>query len=84
MWIKWPILSGCKLGGSTLTSDLYNLYSFKLITLDIIPCRYLRLILQYSDVIVGQFYGHQNTDTFRVFYNNKRKTFSSRQFPGDK
>ena len=23
--------------------------------------------------MVGQFFGHQNTDTFRVFYNNKRK-----------
>eukprot|EP00090_Calanus_glacialis_P032199 TRINITY_DN53405_c0_g1_i1.p1 TRINITY_DN53405_c0_g1~~TRINITY_DN53405_c0_g1_i1.p1 ORF type:complete len:473 (-),score=159.30 TRINITY_DN53405_c0_g1_i1:33-1451(-) len=38
--------------------------------------RYLRLILQYSDVIVGQFFGHQNTDTFRVFYNNKRQAVS--------
>jgi len=35
--------------------------------------RYLRLIEQYSDVVVGQFFGHQNTDTFRVFYNNKRQ-----------
>ena len=42
--------------------------------MSIILCRYLRLILQYSDVIVGQFYGHQNTDTFRVFYNSKRKS----------
>merc|ERR1719483_365206 len=38
--------------------------------------RYLRLILQYSDVIVGQFYGHQNSDTFRVFYNSKRQPVS--------
>ena len=35
--------------------------------------RYHRLIEQYSDVVVGQFYGHQNTDTFRLFYNNKSK-----------
>ena len=35
--------------------------------------RYLRLVLQYSDVIVGQFFGHQNTDTFRLFYNRNRE-----------
>lgn len=35
--------------------------------------RYHRLIEEYSDVIVGQFFGHQNTDTFRVFYNKKSK-----------
>ena len=35
--------------------------------------RYSRLVEEYSDVIVGQFFGHQNTDTFRVFYNSKRE-----------
>jgi len=38
--------------------------------------RYHRLIEEYSDVIVGQFFGHQNTDTFRVFYNKKRQPIS--------
>ena len=35
--------------------------------------RYNRLVLQYSDVIVGQFFGHQNTDTFRIFRDGKSK-----------
>ena len=39
--------------------------------------RYHRLIEEYSDVIVGQFFGHQNTDTFRVFYNKKSKCSGS-------
>ena len=35
--------------------------------------RYNRLVLQYSDVIVGQFFGHQNSDAFRIFKDNKSK-----------
>ncbi|XP_023342932.1 acid sphingomyelinase-like phosphodiesterase 3b isoform X2 [Eurytemora carolleeae] len=38
--------------------------------------RYNRLVLQYSDVIVGQFFGHQNTDTFRIFRDGKRNPVS--------
>lgn len=29
--------------------------------------RYLEFVRQYSDIIVGQFFGHQHSDTFRIF-----------------
>ncbi|XP_046667203.1 acid sphingomyelinase-like phosphodiesterase 3b [Homalodisca vitripennis] len=31
--------------------------------------RYLGLIRKYSDIIVGQFFGHLHSDTFRIVYN---------------
>ncbi|KAK9506966.1 hypothetical protein O3M35_008805 [Rhynocoris fuscipes] len=32
--------------------------------------RFLRLIRSYSNIIVGQFFGHLHSDTFRVVYND--------------
>lgn len=32
--------------------------------------RLLRTIRENSDIIVGQFYGHLHSDTFRVIYND--------------
>lgn len=29
--------------------------------------RFLELVRRYSDIIVGQFFGHQHSDTFRIF-----------------
>ena len=37
--------------------------------------RYLRLVRKYSDIIVGQFFGHLHSDTFRVVYNDLGKQF---------
>ncbi|KAJ9589134.1 hypothetical protein L9F63_017573, partial [Diploptera punctata] len=31
--------------------------------------RYLRLVRKYSDIIVGQFFGHLHSDSFRVIYS---------------
>ncbi|KAK9875097.1 hypothetical protein WA026_005892 [Henosepilachna vigintioctopunctata] len=31
--------------------------------------RYLKLVRRYADIIVGQFFGHLHSDTFRVIYN---------------
>nr|XP_018905001.1 PREDICTED: acid sphingomyelinase-like phosphodiesterase 3b [Bemisia tabaci]XP_018905002.1 PREDICTED: acid sphingomyelinase-like phosphodiesterase 3b [Bemisia tabaci]XP_018905003.1 PREDICTED: acid sphingomyelinase-like phosphodiesterase 3b [Bemisia tabaci]XP_018905004.1 PREDICTED: acid sphingomyelinase-like phosphodiesterase 3b [Bemisia tabaci]XP_018905005.1 PREDICTED: acid sphingomyelinase-like phosphodiesterase 3b [Bemisia tabaci] len=31
--------------------------------------RYLELVRKYSDIIVGQFFGHLHSDTFRIVYN---------------
>lgn len=31
--------------------------------------RYLSLVRKYSAIIVGQFFGHLHSDTFRVVYN---------------
>jgi len=33
--------------------------------------RYLNLVTKYQKTIVGQYFGHQNTDTFRIFYDPK-------------
>ena len=32
--------------------------------------RYLRLVRKYSDIIVGQFFGHLHSDSFRVIYSD--------------
>ena len=31
--------------------------------------RFLKLVRKYADIIVGQFFGHLHSDTFRVIYN---------------
>lgn len=31
---------------------------------------YLELIRRYSDIIVGQFFGHLHSDTFRLVYHS--------------
>lgn len=33
--------------------------------------RYLELIQKHHSVIVGQFFGHHHTDSFRMFYNSE-------------
>jgi len=33
--------------------------------------RYLNLVTKFQKTIVGQYFGHQNTDTFRIFYDPK-------------
>ncbi|GLV41068.1 uncharacterized protein CBL_04592 [Carabus blaptoides fortunei] len=38
--------------------------------------RYLRLIRKYADIIVGQFFGHLHSDTFRIIYNEKGRPIS--------
>lgn len=35
--------------------------------------KYLQFIRRYSDIIVGQFFGHQHTDTFRIFKDGAGK-----------
>ena len=30
--------------------------------------RYYGIVTEYHDVIVGQLYGHQHTDSFKIFY----------------
>ena len=35
--------------------------------------RYLRLVRKYSDIIVGQFFGHLHSDSFRVIYSEDGK-----------
>ncbi|XP_050298628.1 acid sphingomyelinase-like phosphodiesterase 3a [Anthonomus grandis grandis] len=37
---------------------------------------YIELIRNYSDIIVGQFYGHLHSDTFRVFYDKGGRPIS--------
>uniref|UniRef100_H2Z1U7 Uncharacterized protein n=1 Tax=Ciona savignyi TaxID=51511 RepID=H2Z1U7_CIOSA len=39
--------------------------------------RYVEIIKQYSDVIIGQFFGHHHTDTFRMFYDDNGNAVSS-------
>lgn len=34
---------------------------------------YLDLIQKHHSVILGQFFGHHHTDTFRMFYNSEGK-----------
>ncbi|CAG2054128.1 unnamed protein product [Timema podura] len=38
--------------------------------------RYLLLVRKYSDVIVGQFFGHLHSDSFRVVYKNNGRPVS--------
>jgi len=35
--------------------------------------RLRKLILRFQKTIVGQFYGHQNTDSFRIFYDSDNR-----------
>jgi hypothetical protein len=35
--------------------------------------RYLKLVRKYSDIIVGQFFGHLHSDTFRIVYSDTGK-----------
>jgi len=35
--------------------------------------RYVDLVSEYQDVIVGQFFGHTHTDEFEIMYNNVTK-----------
>jgi sphingomyelin phosphodiesterase acid-like 3 len=39
--------------------------------------RYLRLVRKYSDIIVGQFFGHLHSDSFRIIYSDTGKIFRS-------
>jgi hypothetical protein len=32
--------------------------------------RYIRLVQKYSDIIVGQFFGHLHSDSFRIVYKD--------------
>ncbi|XP_064605118.1 acid sphingomyelinase-like phosphodiesterase 3b [Liolophura sinensis] len=38
--------------------------------------RYLNIIERYSDIIQGQFYGHEHTDSFRVLFGDQEKPIS--------
>ena len=35
--------------------------------------RYLEFVRRYHDVIAGQFFGHQHSDTFRIFRDKQGK-----------
>lgn len=35
--------------------------------------RYIELVVKYSHLIVGQFFGHLHTDTFRVIHDKNGK-----------
>lgn len=35
--------------------------------------KYLKLVRKYADIIVGQFFGHLHSDSFRVMYNEHGK-----------
>jgi hypothetical protein len=37
--------------------------------------RYLKLVRKYSDIIVGQFFGHLHSDSFRIVYSDTGKMF---------
>lgn len=38
--------------------------------------RYLQLVRKYSSIILGQFFGHLHSDSFRIIYNdNGKKAF---------
>lgn len=37
--------------------------------------RYLRLVRKYSTIILGQFFGHLHSDSFRIIYNESGKVF---------
>jgi len=38
--------------------------------------RYLDFVRRYSDIIVGQFFGHQHSDSFRIFRDKQGKAVS--------
>ncbi|XP_069705209.1 cyclic GMP-AMP phosphodiesterase SMPDL3A [Periplaneta americana] len=38
--------------------------------------RYLKLVRKYSDIIVGQFFGHLHSDSFRIVYSDKGQPVS--------
>ncbi|XP_017779074.1 PREDICTED: acid sphingomyelinase-like phosphodiesterase 3b [Nicrophorus vespilloides] len=38
--------------------------------------RYLKLVRKYADIIVGQFFGHLHSDSFRVIYNEHGRPVS--------
>lgn len=35
--------------------------------------RYLQLVRKYSSIILGQFFGHLHSDSFRIIYNDHGK-----------
>ena len=35
--------------------------------------KYLGLLAKYANVIAGQMYGHEHTDSFRILYDNEGK-----------
>jgi hypothetical protein len=39
--------------------------------------RYIRLVQKYSDIIVGQFFGHLHSDSFRIIYSDDGKSYRS-------
>ncbi|XP_002733390.1 acid sphingomyelinase-like phosphodiesterase 3b [Saccoglossus kowalevskii] len=39
--------------------------------------RYIDIISQYADIIIGQFYAHHHTDHFKVLYNDNGEPISS-------
>lgn len=38
--------------------------------------RYLKLVRKFADIIVGQFFGHLHSDSFRVIYNDNGRPVS--------
>lgn len=38
--------------------------------------RYLQLVRKYSSIILGQFFGHLHSDSFRIIYNDNGKTYT--------
>ncbi|XP_039300105.1 acid sphingomyelinase-like phosphodiesterase 3b [Nilaparvata lugens] len=38
--------------------------------------RYLRLVRKYAQIIVGQFFGHLHSDTFRLVYSDQGQPVS--------
>jgi len=43
--------------------------------------RYIRLVQKYSDIIVGQFFGHLHSDSFRIVYSDGKIYRSPTQCP---
>jgi hypothetical protein len=43
--------------------------------------RYIRLVQKYSDIIVGQFFGHLHSDSFRIIYSDGKIYPSPTQWP---
>ncbi|XP_031639378.1 acid sphingomyelinase-like phosphodiesterase 3b isoform X2 [Contarinia nasturtii] len=54
---------GAQPNGHTTFSEINNL-------------RYLQLVRKYSSVILGQFFGHLHSDSFRIIYNDNGKPVS--------
>lgn len=38
--------------------------------------RYLQLVRKYSSIILGQFFGHLHSDSFRIIYNDNGKGYA--------